>query len=223
MSDITFGTRLASLMKAADLNQTALAERVGIDRSRVSRLVNDKRPPNSDEVVWLAEALGVTVESMLEGISMPEPVLRDIQRAQELGRKVLEANAARDEAVAQLAALQEEYESREGQHQEVLAAVRKEHRLALDTASQQRLQAEQQLRSEIDGLKDQIHRLSASLHAEGLKVKRYRASAQRSEEKVAELRGQVTDVKRTNGQAALVMGLLGLAGGAALGSSGRNS
>jgi len=50
MSLVTFGTRLGSLMDEAGFNQTKLADKVGIDRTVLSRIMNDRRPPQSHEI-----------------------------------------------------------------------------------------------------------------------------------------------------------------------------
>lgn len=61
------GQRIEAAMKAAKLNHRTLAERAGIDRSLITRLINGERRANGDQLVKLAAALGVSAASFMPG------------------------------------------------------------------------------------------------------------------------------------------------------------
>lgn len=65
----SFGQRLASLLKQLEpkRSQAWLAERTGLDRSLVSRLLRDERVPTADALQCLAPALGVDVADLVRG------------------------------------------------------------------------------------------------------------------------------------------------------------
>jgi transcriptional regulator with XRE-family HTH domain len=54
-----FGARLLELMQLARLNHRTLAERAGLDRSIITRLINGERRANGDQVAKIAAALKV--------------------------------------------------------------------------------------------------------------------------------------------------------------------
>lgn len=55
----TLGGRIAVAMKAAGVNQTRAAERLGIPRQRVSEWCNGRHEPGACRLVWLVETLGL--------------------------------------------------------------------------------------------------------------------------------------------------------------------
>jgi transcriptional regulator with XRE-family HTH domain len=90
-----FATFLRSAREEAGLNQSELAERVGLTGSYISVLESRKKPPPSDAVVKrLADALGVPEEEFLEVAHLdrsPEDIrqkLRALDRHLRLERKV---------------------------------------------------------------------------------------------------------------------------------------
>jgi len=54
-----FGARLRELMQLAKLNHRKLAEKAGLDRSIITRLINGERRANSDQVARIAAALKI--------------------------------------------------------------------------------------------------------------------------------------------------------------------
>lgn len=64
----TLGTRLSAAMERAGLKQTQLAEDTGVQQSRISDLVRDKRTSmDARHMHALCKRLGITVEHLLEG------------------------------------------------------------------------------------------------------------------------------------------------------------
>lgn len=59
------GQRLLRAREAANLTQEQLAFRAGTTASTISRLEGDKRPPTLDTIAKLADALGVSLDSLL--------------------------------------------------------------------------------------------------------------------------------------------------------------
>lgn len=59
------GRRLAELRKAAGLSQYELARYVGVPQPNIAFWEQSEKPPRSDVLPKMAEALGVTVEDLL--------------------------------------------------------------------------------------------------------------------------------------------------------------
>lgn len=74
--------RIRELRKAAGLNQQALADRMGVDRSAVVRLERGTQKITDEYLGWLADALG---RAPIEFISDPGDIARD-----EVEREALE-------------------------------------------------------------------------------------------------------------------------------------
>ena len=62
----SYGQHLASLREAAGLTQVALAERLGVHRSNIGFWERWDKPPRGDVLPRLAQALGVTLEDLLQ-------------------------------------------------------------------------------------------------------------------------------------------------------------
>lgn len=61
----TFGNRLKALRKSKGLNQTQLAEKIGVSLLTLFRWEKDERSPRVDEIKALSKALGVTEADLL--------------------------------------------------------------------------------------------------------------------------------------------------------------
>ena len=59
------GTRLAALRKDAGLSQYELARYVGVPQANIAFWERSEKPPRSDVLPKMAQALGVTVEDLL--------------------------------------------------------------------------------------------------------------------------------------------------------------
>jgi transcriptional regulator with XRE-family HTH domain len=66
------GERLLRLRQAAGLTQEELAELIGESQSNIAFWEQSDKPPRSDILPKMAEALGVRVEALLNGNSRPE-------------------------------------------------------------------------------------------------------------------------------------------------------
>jgi transcriptional regulator with XRE-family HTH domain len=63
-----FGLNLLLVRREARISQGELAAQVFMDRAALSRIENGHRLPRLDHIVRLAEALGVQVRDLLNGI-----------------------------------------------------------------------------------------------------------------------------------------------------------
>ena len=61
----TFGNRLKALRKSKGLNQTQLAEKIGVSLLTLFRWEKDERQPRMNEIKALAKALGVSEADLL--------------------------------------------------------------------------------------------------------------------------------------------------------------
>jgi transcriptional regulator with XRE-family HTH domain len=77
----TFGQRMRTQRLRAGLSQTALAERCGIPKPRLSRYENDHIVPSLDSLQRLAAGLGVTPAQLLGQDDDPFDVLVDTLRS----------------------------------------------------------------------------------------------------------------------------------------------
>ena len=69
------GSRLAELRKAAGLSQYELARYIGVPQPNIAFWEQSEKPPRSDVLPKMADALGVTVEDLLI-IDAEKPPLR---------------------------------------------------------------------------------------------------------------------------------------------------
>ena len=62
------GKRLRFIMVERDLNQDGLAEACGIQRPTVNKYISGKINPTLRTLLKMADALGMTVSELLEGV-----------------------------------------------------------------------------------------------------------------------------------------------------------
>lgn len=72
----TLGMRIQALRKQHGLSQEELAERVGVSRQAVSKWEVDAAVPETDKLLALAKALGVSVDALLGNETPPPPGAR---------------------------------------------------------------------------------------------------------------------------------------------------
>ena len=70
---MTLGERLKQLRKEAGLTQEELAKKVGLKKQNISRYENSHVEPNIRTAKRIADALGVSIEEMAVGVSLPSP------------------------------------------------------------------------------------------------------------------------------------------------------
>lgn len=69
----TIGKRIKSLRKAAGLTLDALGERVGVTKSSLSYIENDKHEPSARTVKLIAHTLNASEQWILTGEGDPKP------------------------------------------------------------------------------------------------------------------------------------------------------
>lgn len=97
----SLGERIKRLMNARGLNQTSLAQRAGIERTEVNRIINGRRAPREHEVAYLCTVLQVPLDELFDGIEAPEQFRESFARVETAAKRVLAAESARDESEAQ--------------------------------------------------------------------------------------------------------------------------
>lgn len=60
-----FGANLRKLMSALDMNQTQLAERVGITQAAVSQILSGQREPSLDTICKILAVIPTTFENLM--------------------------------------------------------------------------------------------------------------------------------------------------------------
>ena len=67
-----YGRHLAELREAAGLTQQTLAERLGVHQSNIAFWERWDKPPRGEVLPKLADALGVSIDTLL-GVTPPKP------------------------------------------------------------------------------------------------------------------------------------------------------
>jgi HTH-type transcriptional regulator, competence development regulator len=89
---MTFGERIRQLRKAKNLNQSELADKVGINFTYLSKIENDKLEttdfPSEDTIKKLAKALGADAdELLLMAKKVPDSIKRRVIQRPDAFRK----------------------------------------------------------------------------------------------------------------------------------------
>lgn len=212
----TLGARLRRLMEAQSLNQTTLAKKVGLDRTELNRLVNDKRQPRQEELAWLAEALKTTVEELLQGVGLPDSLRRTVGQVEEAARRTLAAEAARDEALARLSALEQE----QAQTHERWTAERAELLRTLAAAQESARircnEVEQRLGASEAARREERARWADERAGFALKIHQLATADRALRLQVDQLQRDLVSERSAKTATGLLAGLAGLLGGAAL-------
>lgn len=66
--DKTFGGRIRELMAISGITQTRLAAEIGVSQSCINKIVWNRTEPGMKKLKGMANALGVTVDELLEGV-----------------------------------------------------------------------------------------------------------------------------------------------------------
>lgn len=61
-----FGRNLYIALFDKKMSQTQLSEKVGVKRETISRYISGEKTPSSDTLIKIADALGVTVDSLVK-------------------------------------------------------------------------------------------------------------------------------------------------------------
>lgn len=215
----SLGQTIKRLMGAAGLNQTSLAAKSGVDRSRLNRIVAGKREPTDDELAWIAGALGVAASELQQVRVAPADspaARRAIDRGTAAIERVLRAEGERDEATARAKSLEGELERlREDRMRDLAEAAERLQQVEAQAKADQREIEEAAARKE-KSLRD-------GLTAARAEVDRWKASHKTWQGVHEALRQQVEDLQRklastqaNKAASQLFAGVVGLALGRAL-------
>jgi transcriptional regulator with XRE-family HTH domain len=217
-ADQTLGQRIRRLMQAHGLNQTELARKTGIERSELNRIINDKRQPKPQELPWLTEALGITVDSLLAGLTLPDALKKGLAELEEMARRVLAAEAERDEVLARLDALEQErnhereqWTRERGRLHAQLQEAREEAVQRVADATRRADSAAHQLETERAAWADERTQLESAIQQLNATMAWQRLQVSSQQQLLAKERGSKVTV-------GVLAGLAGLLGAAALGS-----
>jgi transcriptional regulator with XRE-family HTH domain len=72
--DLEIGQRLGERRRAAGLSQEELAEKLGVSRQAVSNWERAQSAPDTDNLLALAKLYGITVDALLNGSCLEQPV-----------------------------------------------------------------------------------------------------------------------------------------------------
>lgn len=61
-----FGRNLYIALFDKRMSQTQLSEKVGVKRETISRYISGEKTPSSETLIKIADALGVTVDSLVK-------------------------------------------------------------------------------------------------------------------------------------------------------------
>lgn len=218
----TLGSRVKSMIADRGESISSFARRVGIDRSRLSRICNGHVEPKAEEIQWIATALDVTVERLLEGLNLGVELPSLSQEFSGLVEKVLQAEAAQREAEERAKVLQhmldERYEELAGLRHEVRGlqddlVVERRNRTDLERA---RRELEQNYKDTLIQVTDMLARndaLSLSFQKSETERRTLMGQLQSVQAEARRLRGALTDAKGAALGTLVLGGILGLAAG----------
>jgi len=205
-------------MAELGLNQTQLSAKTGIERSELNRIVNDKRQPKGEELVWLAKALGLTVPALLLEIELPEVLVRQLVELEALAHRVLMSDAARDEAEAQRAELErglaserQKWGEERRDLQQQLQSVRADAASRIAGSNRRADDAESRLAVERGERVEERAQNQRAIDGQNATIRSLREQVERLQQELVKERGSKVAV-------GLLASLAGLVGGAALAS-----
>lgn len=213
----TLGSRVAHLIRQRGFNQTTFAKKVGIERTELNRSLNDKRHFRPQELDWVAQALGQTVEELVAGIDLPLALRKTRDELRALAQRVLEAESERDRTRDELAALETEFADQRADWKRERAAL-------VAAATQLRAEHERELASIRSGTAVSQRENDVALQAAHDDISQARVAAARNLRAAVALQTQLRQAQATiaterSGKVAtgVLTGLAGLLLGGVLG------
>lgn len=203
----TLGARIGRLAREKRWNQSELARRLGIDRSDVNRVVNDRRDVRVHEIPLFAAGLDMQVEELLDGVELPPGYRRQLEKAHDSVLKYLETKAELDETRKRLVGVHDAFQEAMAQWDADRQRWTTERRQLIDRHEEQRSVLEQQLA--------EARREVAAL---GQRLAKSEAAASGLREEAEALRGSLAGQKANTVMTGILSGLAGAALGA-LGSA----
>lgn len=200
-----FGKRLHSLMEQHGISQAKLADKAGVERSTISRLIKEQRNPTMDTLNCLAPVFGIDVHALVQGTDAEGRLDEEVSmvRRQDYDavvQKMVECENKATDLERKLHSVEEGIEK--GQEARTKAHIELcTMQFKVETAERD-VALERQRNSELSQ-----------------ELKRYRDALQRAVADVSSLRGQLEEVARemkdsakSNRTAAILAGVAALAG-----------
>ena len=135
---LTLGQKIQRLLDTKKISQSAFADKVGMGRTELNRSINGRRQFRPDEINWIAAALEVPVDELLDGVELPASVAKMRGELESLTERVLQAEADRDRMKAELNAV-------EAAHEDERAQWRQERESLRQASAVERQRAEREL------------------------------------------------------------------------------
>lgn len=200
-----FGQRLHELLEQHGMSQSKLAERAGVERSTISRLIKADRTPTMDTLQCLAPVFGLDVSQLVHGTDAD-------------GRLTEAATMVRRQDYDAVVQKMVEFETKSGDLERKLRSVEE----AVAQGQNDRTQAHVQLctmQFKLETAERDVA-LERQRNTElSQELKRYRDALQRAVADVSSLRGQMEEVARemkdsakSNRTTAILAGVAALAG-----------
>lgn len=211
MDVIPFGERLDKLLRerGADGSQTWLADRSGIDRSLISRILNQERIPTAETLQALAPALGLDVATLVDGtdaagrLSAVADHVRRSDYEEAVGKVIEYETRIRD------------LEARCRSQEEMVSAEAAARRTAESATEKERAESERK------GAK--LSELDRRHEAQTKELARYKVALQRAladfstlKTRVADLQGELGKASKSSKTSALLAGVAAVTGVATL-------
>lgn len=212
----TFARRLQRLMTAKGFTQTSLADKSGIERSCINRLLKGRRSPNVLQIGVLAQCLGVTPNDLMAGLQLLPQVQRAVDKERERAERVLAAEAARDEAIARAEQLAAELERVQCEREREQEDARKAQE-AVEAAWRERLR-----KGDVDHASQKqtsdktIRNLKGMLERAAARIREDDATQFVLRNQVTALQQQVAHERSRKASASVLGGLVGIALGRAM-------
>jgi transcriptional regulator with XRE-family HTH domain len=214
----TLAERIRRLMAERGLNQTTLSAKVGMDRTELNRTLSGKRQPRPQELNWIAQALAISIDELLEDVDLPVALRKTRDELEELARRVLDAEAERDRSRLELKALDSERADERARWQQDLeelitatARLRAEHERQVAQIRYDGEARERALATALGAAKEDL------ANANVLANKNYRA-AKALETQLATTQQQVAQERSQKVATGVLVGLAGMLLGGAMGS-----
>lgn len=217
------GERLTALMAAKGLTQTTLATKSGIDRSDINRIVRGHRPPRLSELPLLAAVLGTEMDELLRGVDLNSELGKELAKVQEGTMRLLDAEAARDDALRQAEQLRAGMQAagamidRERQafadERLKLAGEWERERRALASACSDRVSTVERERAALDA---QLATAKHDMFRRDMRIAELESTVESLREEVAGLRKGLADENSAKVLTGVISGLAGMVSGAVL-------
>lgn len=225
-SSTSFGDKLRALLEEKGLTQSAFAKSVGMERSELNRTINGKRQPKPHEIEWFAEALGMSVDELVEGVELPGPLVRSREELQKLVQRVFAAEAEMDKARAEREAAEQALRLEREAWQKERAALnrgamlaREEHARELTEVRHAAAKEEARLRSQLDAQGNQLAQAQDELDKERQKAAALAQAKTTLEARIQLLTLELAKSRSQKVTAAALTGLAALFVGGALGNA----